>query len=87
MHGFHTKFKCCLDPHFSLKVKGLHGDAEALLQDEAFFKGLRLCVWATKVCNMHVERLLSLLRHACGLDRAPEAERFVVTGFLQMLLT
>ena len=39
-----------------------------------------------RVCNMHLERLLALIKKACGTDRGPNVERYLGCGLLCQVL-
>jgi hypothetical protein len=55
--------ECCLGDEFSLKVRRFFVDASALLGSKPFMRILRLWAKATKTTNMHLERMLSELKH------------------------
>ena len=49
-------------------------------------QGLQGWAFTYRVCNMHLERLLSQIKKAMGRNKSPEAERLASGGFLCQLL-
>lgn len=55
---------CCLDEHFGQKAQQLAIRAGGVQRHQGLMEALRLWGQEHKVCNMHVERLLALIRKA-----------------------
>jgi hypothetical protein len=73
---------CCLEPLMAGKVAVVHDSPEALVADDIFWKGLRLWAHGVRVCNMHIERLLALIKQSMPSDKTPFLERLCANGFL-----
>ena len=87
MREFFATPHCCLSGEFCRKVFDMFDSPKQLLDDTTFMAGLRGWADQYKVCNMHLERLLSQVRQAMGSsDRAPQAERVCAAGFLAQVL-
>lgn len=76
---------CCLDRHFSLKLRSLCSDLEEFLVDEAIMGGIRLWARHTPLANMVTERLLALMK-ASSPEKTPLVERLVGTSLLTQWL-
>ncbi len=76
---------CCLDEPCSRKVRMLFPSAEEMLRDEDFMEMLRLWGRRGRLCNMHVERILSLVRKSVS-EAVPNLERLCGAGFLAQTL-
>ncbi len=55
---------CCLDDHFSLKLRKMFVDARDMLKHIGLALTLKLWASVTKTTNMHLERMLARLRRA-----------------------
>jgi hypothetical protein len=79
--AFFEASPCCLDPHFSRKVRLLFPSAEAMIADDEFVECLRAWAYHSKICNMHVERIFAQIRKAVP-GTNPHAERICSAGLL-----
>ena len=76
---------CCIDYYFGAKARRLWPTAAAMRNDPEFRSLLKLWVKKAKQCNMHVERLLALIKASAKFlqtNQRPSVERLVASGFL-----
>ena len=75
---------CCLDDHFSLKLRACYSSARAM--DACPILKVQLQTWARKgrVVNMHIERLLALIKKAAVVSQGqkPDITRLASAGLL-----
>ena len=84
---------CCLDEHFSHKLRthfihqtaGLDRD-ELKIFDELYFKALFLWAQHTKLSNMSTERLLARCKRSVP-EGSPNLERFLCSSYLSLWLS
>jgi hypothetical protein len=86
LEEFFALSRCCMDEEFTCKVRDMFGSVEDFLKCEKLIDGLRLWARMTKITNMHLERLLSLIKRALGGLPSPDVERLVSVGMLAQVL-
>ena len=82
---FFGKRKCCLEPDMALKVSAFFGTAAKLVASERFRRVVYAWADGTKLCNMHIERLLALIRlslRAGVMAGTPDIEKVIACGLL-----
>ena len=77
---------CCLDEHFGLKIRELQQTPSLFLDDAKLMAGLKLWAHESRTCNMHMERLLALIRKSMGFQKSPDVERLVSAGTLTQIM-
>jgi hypothetical protein len=82
---FIDAFLCCLDENFGAKLKGVHIRPEDLLGDSELMSLLELWVKCSRICNMHLERMLASVRKAAP-GKCPNSERMCAAGLLRQTL-
>jgi hypothetical protein len=83
---FFRTYECCREKDFAAKVYRLFGSPAALKSSVVFRQAIRLWAKNQKVCNMHVERLLALIKKASSSCGYVHIERMMGAGFLTQLL-
>lgn len=63
----------------------LYESEAALKTDSAFVAAIRTWSASSKLCNMHIERCLSLFKQSTGIDQ-PVVERFAACGLMAQVL-
>ena len=86
LKAFFADYECELEPLMAAKIRRLFATPEQLLSDKAFMSFLRLLGSKLKICNMHCERLLSLIDSA-SVDKTPSLEAYCSKGFLTQWVT
>jgi hypothetical protein len=80
--------ECCLEPLMASKVRALFNSPEEFLADKHFWSSLRLWASSAKLANMHIERMLALVRQSLPLDiGSPLMERVCASGLLAQFST
>lgn len=79
--------RCCLDRNFSCKVRARFASADAMLQCSDFVEGVRLWARTSHVTNMHIERLLALIKRAAGGRKPWPLERYMADGLLTQFIS
>jgi hypothetical protein len=77
---------CCLDPGFSQRVRRRFDSPDDMLADQGFRDAVDMWSSKSKICNMHVERMLALIRQSVPSGRLPNLERLVSAGYLTQVL-
>lgn len=78
----------CLEPLMAEKMANLWKDACAMAEDLPFWTALHLWSKKLKVCNMHIERLLALVKQSVVQDGTPAfMERVAANGYLCQWIT
>lgn len=78
----------CLEPLMAEKMANLWKDECAMAEDLPFWTALHLWSKKLKVCNMHIERLLALVKQSVVQDGTPAfMERVAANGYLCQWIT
>jgi hypothetical protein len=85
--AFFAEPLCCLDSMMSLKLRKLWGNAAEMAADDQFKDVLRAWGRHANLTNMHIERLLALIKKAGGSVRPFSLERLLADGFLTQFVS
>lgn len=75
---------CCLDATCSQKMRAFFPTCEDMFNDLEFRRLIKTWTRRAKLCNMHLERQLALVRSSAP-RRLPNAERLCAAGLLAMV--
>ncbi len=83
VHGFFSEDTplCCLESKMSYKLRHQWKDEHSMLRDEPFWRALGLFGREAKITNMHVERLLAMVKRSVH-QKVPTMERLCQNGFM-----
>ncbi len=82
---FIKAFACCLDSYFGSKIHSSYMTPEEMLNDAELMDIIRTWVRKSRICNMHLERMLALVRRSTP-DKCPNSERVSAAALLRLVL-
>lgn len=77
--------QCCLEPKLAGKMRALFGGPQQMLEDPHWWMAVQAFSRHSKVCNMHVERMLAVIRQSIAHSN-PLLERVCANGMLAQCL-